>query len=147
MPMGSKAIVETDGKLRPVLVYGSLLSDIVFSKVTKITPKRISNVILKDYKRVKVDNAPYPAIYPSEGAQVVGDLCEVGADIIELLDRFESSLYKRITVNVLVTLEKGIQSVEADVYVWNQDLSKLSIYEWDYEYFKTYLLPGWSEVA
>ncbi|KAJ3275600.1 hypothetical protein HDV01_007603 [Terramyces sp. JEL0728] len=147
MPMGSKSLAETDGKLRPILVYGSLLNDDVFSKVTKIIPKRTPNVVLKGYKRVKVDNAPYPAVYPSPGSQVVGDLCEVGADIVDILDRFESNLYKRITVSVFVTLEKGIQSMEADVYVWNQELSKLSIYDWDYEYFKTHLLPNWEELA
>ena len=51
------------------------------------------------------------------------------------LDAFESDLYRRETVDVLVAQDKGICLIESDVYIWNQDISRLEERDWSYEKF------------
>lgn len=44
--------------------------------------------------------------------------------------------YLRRTVTVTYTIDKGIQQVEADVYLWNQSLEKLLLDQvWSYDKF------------
>ncbi|KAJ2997571.1 hypothetical protein HDV02_005383 [Globomyces sp. JEL0801] len=131
--------------IRPIFVYGSLMADAVFKKITKIdNPKKLGTGILKGYKRVQVMSAPYPAILKEDNSEVVGFLYDIpNIQLWDLLDQYESDLYKRITVDVILQQEKGIQSVKADVYLWNANINQLSQLEWDYDDFVKNKLPGW----
>ncbi|KAJ3302848.1 hypothetical protein HDV03_004537 [Kappamyces sp. JEL0829] len=125
--------------LRPLFVYGSLLNDQVFSRATSglVPLRRVSQVVLKDHKRVLVKNAPYPAAIPHAGSEIVGDLVYLETvDQVRILDRFESDLYKRVTVAVVVQQDKGITQELADVYLWAKQESQLDVdQEWSYAKF------------
>ena len=128
---------------RPIFVYGSLLNDQVFARVLQgAKPKRIDQSILKGFKKYQVRGAPYPAAIKSlESSEIVGGLLYL-SDFQQLtkLDAFESDLYRRETVDVLVAQDKGICLIESDVYIWNQDISRLEERDWSYEKFISKLL-------
>lgn len=126
--------------LRPLFVYGSLLNDEVFARVLQGAKpsKRVDSAVLKSYKRCRVKGAPYPAaIEAASSSEIVGGLVYLeGAEQLAKLDAFESDFYKRITVDVIITQDKGISSIEADTYIWNLSLDKLDIaQDWSYEKF------------
>ena len=77
--------------------------------------------ILKDFKRVKVKEAHYPAIVDSKGDKVEG-LVVYGIvnDALLLLDQFEDDEYQRQDVAVL---ECGGQEIMAATYVAGPNMS------------------------
>ena len=77
--------------------------------------------ILKDFKRVKVKEAHYPAVVDSKGDKVEG-LVVYGIvnDALLLLDQFEDDEYQRQYVAVL---ERGGQEITAATYVAGPNMS------------------------
>jgi gamma-glutamylcyclotransferase (GGCT)/AIG2-like uncharacterized protein YtfP len=137
------AVVEAKTGVRPIFVYGSLMNEMVFSKVTGLSMPKSALGTLADYRRVQVNGKPYPACYFQKGASVQGMIISIDSEIvIHKLDQFESDLYKRITVSVSTT--DGI--IEADVYIWNKAKALLNDNDWDYAEFVQKRLPQWDEV-
>jgi gamma-glutamylcyclotransferase (GGCT)/AIG2-like uncharacterized protein YtfP len=95
------------------------------------------------YKRVQVLDAPYPAIIEAEDHTVDGLLLELdNYSQLNKLDLFETDMYRRITVQVLV----GNAATDAFAYLWNRDMELLIDQEWDYDYFVKHLLPFWTDL-
>ncbi|KAI8914185.1 Butirosin biosynthesis, BtrG-like protein [Gorgonomyces haynaldii] len=132
--------------MQPIFVYGSLISPIVYDNVMqgiKRQQERRVPAVLRGYRRVCVRNAPYPALIQEEG-QVEGVLVFVeNQDQIDALDRFETDMYKRISVQTIVKESWGDRQVEAFVYLWNDAQDKLLDQEWSYEDFEKNKLPQW----
>ena len=83
--------------------------------------------ILKDFKRVKVKEAHYPAIVDSKGDKVEGLVVYgIANDALLLLDQFEDDEYERKNVAVLV---RGGQKTTAATYVAGSNMS-LDHEEW-----------------
>ena len=71
--------------------------------------------ILKDFKRVKVKEAHYPAIVDSKGDKVEGLVVYgIANDALLLLDEFEDDEYQRKNVTVLL---RDDQKTKAATYV------------------------------
>jgi gamma-glutamylcyclotransferase (GGCT)/AIG2-like uncharacterized protein YtfP len=137
------AVVEAKAGIRPMFVYGSLMNEMVFSKVTGIAMPKPTPGSLEHYRRVQVKGKPYPACYYQKNASVQGYVVSIDSEaILCKLDQFESDLYKRITVPVN-TIDGMI---EADVYIWNKAEALLNDKEWSYEEFVRDRLPHWDEV-
>ncbi|KAH9273861.1 hypothetical protein BASA83_003855 [Batrachochytrium salamandrivorans] len=138
---------------RPVFAYGSLMADHVYNKVMMSslgsnykTPNKINHVTLKGFKRFGVTGEPYPAIVPADpSSSVEGVLWIVQSEEeVQLLDIFESDLYRRETVLVsYYSHEHHLKSVEASVYIWNRDASLLTNGDWDYDAFVTNNMRSW----
>ena len=60
----------------------------------------VGNAKLHDY--ALIDLGAFPAMIPSKGSHVTGEVWNIEADYIEVLDRFEGSTYirQRLPVNV-----------------------------------------------
>ena len=132
------ARVVSDQNLRPLFCYGSLLNDEVFTRATggMVYEKRVDGAILKGHRRVRVKNAAYPAALPYADHEIVGGLIFLKTvENWQILDRFESSDYKRETVSVVVPQDKGLVQMEADVYLWDRTSDLLEIHDWSYEKF------------
>ena len=77
--------------------------------------------ILKDFKRVKVKEAHYPAIVDSNGDKVEGLVVYgIANDALLLLDQFEDDEYQRKDVAVLV---RGGEETTAATYVAGPNMS------------------------
>lgn len=115
------------------------MNDTVFTRVTgRVSPARRETCTLNGYDRVAVKDAPYPAAVPSVASQIVGSLVYLESlKELALLDKFESDLYKRITVTCTLIQDKGIRQVEADTYVWGEKFETLLLRDqpWSYEKF------------
>ncbi|KAJ3127827.1 hypothetical protein HK098_005721 [Nowakowskiella sp. JEL0407] len=142
----------TDSEIKdiPLFVYGTLMiPNIYLSVITQSTNRYIPDLddvgrnmpktfeaTLKQYKRLQVKRAHYPAIIPaSEQDSVKGLLyfVETEADM-EHLDWYESSRYERIIVPVEIKDEKGnTRTAYANTYVWNDDKKCLETHDWDFE--------------
>ncbi len=135
------ALVESKPGIRNLFVYGSLMNEFVFQKVTGVQLQG-QPAMLSDYKRVQVKHKPYPACYYNSGSKVNGIVVKIESiDTIAKLDEFESILYKRITV-----IAQCNGPCEVDIYIWNTDLDLLSDQEWSFEDFVRDRLPHWDEL-
>ena len=77
--------------------------------------------ILKDFKRVKVKEAHYPAIVDSKGDKVEGLVVYgIANDALLLLDEFEDDEYQRKNVTVLL---RDDQNTKATTYVAGPNMS------------------------
>ena len=77
--------------------------------------------ILKDFKRVKVKGAHYPAIIESRGENVVGLVVYgITNNALSLLDKFEDDEYQRKNVIVLI---RNDQETKAATYVAGPNMS------------------------
>jgi gamma-glutamylcyclotransferase (GGCT)/AIG2-like uncharacterized protein YtfP len=137
------ATVEAKPGIRPMFVYGSLMHPFVFSKICNIPMPQNDSATLTGFKRVQVKNKPYPACISSPGNVVQGLLVHINdEEMLQKLDVFESELYKRITVSVSTC--KSTQ--EADVYIWDKDLSLLDDNEWSFTEFVEKRIHTWDEI-
>ena len=141
--------------MNPLFVYGSLMHENLYHRVIqvllglRVSPRRRIPATIQGYKRVKVRNAPYPgnlinqAVIPGQG-QVDGIIVFLEhPNELEVLDQFETDMYVRTMVSVIVKEEWGDRVVQAQTYIWNKDHSLLLDEPWDYEDFLTNGLPGW----
>jgi hypothetical protein len=114
--------------------------------------------LLESHRRHCVKYMSYPAIVPCTGSAVRGSVVTglTQGDIYRL-DIFEGDQYlrKKVKVKVLkkVGLDESIQNgeseehapeeVEAETYIWKDDLSELEDGEWDFEEFKRERMHFW----
>jgi len=113
--------------------YGTLQADKVIKAVIGRVPQRRQGVI-RGYRCSLVRNQVYPGIIPQSDHQVEG-CCFFGLSEAELqaIDRFESDLYQRETVAVMLS-DQCI--ISAFVYVLKpQNIALLSDTPWDYSIF------------
>lgn len=97
--------------------YGTLMDALVFEMVIGKNHSGIRKqpAVLKDFKRVKVNGAKYPAVFSSIGEQVEGILVEgITSEYAVCLDEFEDDQYER--QNVSVSLNDG-KNINALVYI------------------------------
>jgi gamma-glutamylcyclotransferase (GGCT)/AIG2-like uncharacterized protein YtfP len=114
-------------QMHPLFVYGSLINDLIYNKVTGSDLNPLKNATLDDYRRARVIGQVDPAMYPDPNHNVTGLLISVTEDGISLLDEFETDDYKRITVAVNGEAVFG--------YIWNNSYEELEEREWSYDAF------------
>lgn len=83
-----------------LFAYGTLQFEPVFRAIAGVSrPARTAT--LKGYVRYRVRGADYPAIVPAESGEVEGILYTgIGRELLQRIDGFEGSLYRRAVVRV-----------------------------------------------
>jgi hypothetical protein len=135
------------------VIYGNANPEPWQQKLTTVRP-----ALLESHRRHRVKDMSYPAIVPCTGSSVRGSVVTglTQGDIYRL-DIFEGDQYlrKKVKVKVLkkVGLAESIQNgeseehapeeVEAETYIWKDDLSELEDGEWDFEEFKRERMHFW----
>ena len=91
--------------MQKLFTYGTLqyktVQIMVFKRVAELTADT-----LEDYSKEEIvfgTGATYPIIIPQAGSRVQGYVIEVSDDELALIDRYETSAYRRIQV----TLKSG----------------------------------------
>ncbi|ONH69925.1 AIG2-like protein [Cyberlindnera fabianii] len=108
-----------------------LVVDKVLSALTKENRahKVTQDVILKGYRRHKVNGELYPAAVPYHDGEVIGALIEgITTKEMEYLDKFEGDEYKRVSVTVLTGPEKTV--TRCFVYEWIDGDDRLLEEDW-----------------
>ncbi len=85
-----------------LFVYGTLMEPDVLKKVIGRTAKGFPD-ILQGYKKsvVRIGNGAYPVIFHGSGSHVKGLIISVTPQELELIDEYETGVYKRKKVNCL----------------------------------------------
>lgn len=117
-----------------LFVYGSLMNPEVLEAILG-TSFPLKGARLKNFKRVKVKGASFPAIFPKKGSAVDGMLIEdLSEQYLTLLDDFEGDYYQRESVSV-VTSDKSQQLCQ--VYIFKSKFSELlSDHDWNNQHFR-----------
>ncbi|KAH7189580.1 AIG2-like family-domain-containing protein [Fusarium flagelliforme] len=136
---------------RPLFVYGTLRAlpllawAVTGDASNTSTVQRFAHPAkVHDYTRLSVNHCDYPAVVKKESGEVDGYLL-----ILETmsqrkkLDDFEGEAYKITPVEVV--MEDGTR-VEADMYVWDGDMEKLSDEPWELEWFVKERLGDWLDL-
>nr|KAJ3421137.1 hypothetical protein HK105_004394 [Polyrhizophydium stewartii] len=111
-------------------------------------PRKVAPARLAGFRRFGVTGAPYPAIVaagPDDSVEGVLSFVRTAAEV-ELLDVFETSMYRRETVETTVAESWGMRTVEADVFVWNKDPALLDGKPWDFDNFLAHRMAEWMQV-
>lgn len=114
----------------------------------------IRPAVLHSYCRHKVQDCDYPAMIPSTDSSVRGTFVQGLADAdMWRLDIFEGSQYTREKVRVRLLQKTGNEEghgnvereeVDAETYIWAEDLEYLEEGEWDFGEFRREKLQRWS---
>lgn len=121
-----------------LFVYGTLLAPELRHALLG-RPFRTAPAELSGYACFGVRQAPYPAITPVAGASTRGELIgDLSASDLDILDDYESSMYRRH----LVTVRDGAgNGVNAFTYVIDESAAhRLSDEPWDYAAFRLHQL-------
>lgn len=112
-----------------LFAYGTLRFEPVFRAIAGVS-RPAQTAILKGYARYRVRGADYPAIVPAESGEVEGMLYTgIGRQLLQRIDGFEGSLYRRAVVRVQDA--KG-RNIEAWCYLLRQGRrASLSSEPWD----------------
>lgn len=118
--------------MQHVFVYGTLLFPEILKGLTGRT-FLTRNAELKNYKRMQVSGADYPAIVKAEGEGVKGKLLlNVDARSAELLRFYEGDDYCCQKLEVTI----GLKPLKASVFVWKDSTSLLSDTDWNIDHFR-----------
>jgi hypothetical protein len=139
------------------VIYGTANPEPWRQKLTTIRP-----AILESHRRHRVKYRSYPAIVPRADSCVCGTVVSglTPGDIYRL-DIFEGDQYarKKVTVKVITDVRLGdgrphgesadhrLEEVEAETYIWRDDLSELEDGEWDFEEFRREQMKFWTGEA
>ncbi|KAJ8103957.1 hypothetical protein POJ06DRAFT_9967 [Lipomyces tetrasporus] len=101
--------------------------------------------VLENYVRSGLIDESYPALVPSsDSCSVTGIVVRnVSQQQVDRLDEFEGDEYERRTV-VVHDLENG-EDIEAQCYIWVDDLKRLTGVDWDFEEFLQNRFKDWIE--
>lgn len=120
---------------------------------TKPTPLQISRLIIEpailpQYTRHRVRHCDYPAIVPSTepGACVRGTYVRgLTTHDQRRLDIFEGDQYERMRLRLYLLDDEGNRGkeMEAETYVWAEDMRGLENGEWDFEEFRKEKMGRW----
>jgi len=135
------------------VIYGNANPEPWQQKLTTVRP-----ALLESHRRHRVKYMSYPAIIPCIGSSVRGSVVTglTQGDIYRL-DIFEGDQYERRNVKVKVLGHLGLnedlhngeleehvsEEVEAETYIWKDDLSELEDGEWNFEEFKRDRMRSW----
>lgn len=135
------------------VIYGNAKPEAWQQKLTTVRP-----ALLESYRRHRVKDMSYPAIIPHTDSSVRGFVVTglTGGDIYRL-DVFEGSQYDRKKVNVKVLMNlnldekmrnaetryEAVEEVEAETYIWRDDINELEEKEWDFEEFRRDKMKFW----
>ena len=125
--------------MRPLFVYGSLLSEEVLHGLLRRLPTR-RPARLDNYTRVAVRGECFPAVLHRPAAKMFVDgvlLLDLLPREVRLLDFYEDEEYERVSVSV--TVGDPTELVQADVYAWPATAAHLLDLErpWSFEAFRT----------
>jgi hypothetical protein len=139
------------------VIYGNPNPEAWRQKLTTVRP-----AILESHRRHRVKYRSYPAIVPRAGSCVRGSVVSglTQGDIYRL-DIFEGDQYVRKKVKVKVLKDVGLgkrlpngelaehlsEEVEAETYIWRDDLNELEDEEWDFEEFRREQMRFWTGEA
>lgn len=126
-----------------LFVYGTLLADEVLQRLlNRVPPTKPAS--LTGYARYGIKGQVFPAIIKSTPTSSVHGkvLLELTPDEIQTLDDYEDEEYVKETV--FPVLEDGVR-LEAQVYVWRDDLRHLLEGEWNYDAWRLAHLSSWVE--
>ena len=139
------------------VIYGNPNPEPWRQKLTTVRP-----AILESHRRHRVKYRSYPAIVPRAGSCVRGSVVSglTQGDIYRL-DIFEGDQYvrKKVKVKVLKDVRLGqglpngelaehlLEEVEAETYIWRDDLSELEDQEWDFDEFRREEMKFWTGEA
>ena len=120
--------------MKNLFVYGSLINQEVLACLIE-GPFRKIEATLDAYKRVKVNNATFPALIRDNKSRVEGLLIfGLTPGQIQTLDDFEGDYYKRITVEVNT---KDKQREQCETYLFRDEYQHLlKDQEWDNRIFR-----------
>src|SRR5947209_259591 len=135
------------------VIYGNANPEPWQQKLTTVRP-----ALLESHRRQRVKYMSYPAIVPCAGSSVRGSVVTglTQGDIYRL-DIFEGDQYQRKEVKVKVLKKVGLkdsiqngeseeyapEEVEAETYMWSNDLSELEDGERAFEAFKPEAMDVW----
>ncbi len=123
--------------MQHVFVYGSLLFPEIAEGLCQCSIQT-EEAVLKDYKRLAVSGADYPAIIEQNNSKVEGKLLlNLDQHSLEILTFFEGDEYDLTAVEVQ-TKKGGMQAL---VFTWKPGLNYLETFDWDKQQFKTKSLP------
>jgi len=136
---------------RPLFVYGTLRAFPLFAWAvtgdasnTSIVQKFAHPAKVHGYARFAVHHCDYPAVVKKESGEVDGYLLILETTSLrKKLGDFEGEAYKITPVEVV--MEDGTK-VEADMYVWDGDMEKLSDEPWELEWFIKERLEDWLDL-
>ena len=119
-----------------IFTYGSLMYDLVWSRVVAGTYER-SEAVLQGYDRKGLRDEVYPVIVPSSPhSQIEGIVyCDVTSSDLARLDKFEGEYYFRKTEPVILS---DMTELSAETYVLKEEYySIISPKDWDPVHFST----------
>ncbi|KAK3935084.1 hypothetical protein QBC46DRAFT_298790 [Diplogelasinospora grovesii] len=143
---------------RPLFIYGTLcalplLAWAMTGEITKIDEVRplLRKAMVHGYKRCSLHGRDYPAAIQDTGSSVDGYLlAPQTTSQRRKLDDFEGETYKITQVMVTILDNDGQPTgdiVEADMYVWDQDLDTVSLEApWDLDTFVRERLEDWLDL-
>lgn len=144
---------------RPLFIYGTLCAPELLawaltgdSANTQQVAGLASPARVTGYKRYAVNRCDYPAVVEHDGPDSVvhGYLLRLDTQVQrKKLDNFEGDTYKAVAVAVDVLDDDGQpigESVDADMYLWDGDMSLLSSEPWDLNTFITERLGDWLDL-
>ena len=119
-----------------IFTYGSLMYDLVWSRVVAGTYER-SEAVLQGYDRKGLQDEVYPVIVPSSPhSQIEGIIYrDVTSSDLARLDKFEGEYYLRKTELVILP---DMAELSAEIYVLKEEyFSIISPKDWDPVHFST----------
>jgi gamma-glutamylcyclotransferase (GGCT)/AIG2-like uncharacterized protein YtfP len=94
-----------------IFTYGSLMSEDIMTLVAGCAAPS-EPATLHNFRRVKIRNEEYPAIFPQNGNTVSGVLYyNLSAKALERLDHFEGEYYTRETITVQTASDGPCQAM------------------------------------
>ena len=118
--------------MKNLFVYGSLLFPEIVNELTG-SNFQSKPAILKDYTRVLVHGADYPAIIKEKKTEVEGMiLFNVDSAALNIISFYEGGDYDK----VLVTVNENGYKIPALTFVWRSEIDYLSDESWSMEHFK-----------
>ena len=103
-----------DGCPRPLFVYGTLMRG---QRAHSLLDGGIYGGRYLLFNHAMYDLGSYPAVVEEDEESVLGELWFVTDEMMQRLDDYEGSLYKRVSV----TLEAWNDNAEAEMYLWKGD--------------------------
>lgn len=92
-----------------LFIYGTLSSPVVQQKIIGRISSATSD-ILKGYKRgnISINYSIYPIAIKDSNETIMGNVIEVTAEELKLIDEYETSAYSRVSLKLASTVETWV---------------------------------------
>ena len=121
-------------KVRPLFVYGSLLSPEVLRVLLRRVP-RMRSATIRGFRRYGLLERPYPAVCADAEGVVKGEIIfDLEPSEAEVLDDFEGDEYGKVQVEATIDGAEGT-SIEVDLYAYAQRTADMQG-QWSYDAFR-----------